>query len=163
MTREPCPNPKIVKNLCTFACSDPSATPSVNLNMTLSTDEAPASPVSVGAPSSPLASQGGPGPLVNDREHTVHCDQYNGILTLVQQHKVWEYFGRMLTLQVPHYQIRPKILILGQGNVIFFSSWWKVRKCYLQTFSVPIRVLSSKKLAMTFAKHSRVMLLVWCR
>lgn len=91
MSREPCPNSKIVKNLCTFACSDPSTTPAINLNMTLSTDEAPASPVSAGAPSCPLASQTGQGVSGNDKERTIHCDQYNGILTLVQQHKVCDY------------------------------------------------------------------------
>ena len=41
ITREPCPNAKIIKNLCSFACSDPSVTPAVNISLTLASDEPP--------------------------------------------------------------------------------------------------------------------------
>ncbi|XP_048575409.1 TATA-binding protein-associated factor 172 isoform X2 [Nematostella vectensis] len=76
--REPCPNPKIIKNLCSFACSDPTVTPTINLNISVVTDDAPPSPAVTGpAPSFNLS----------DRDNVVQCDQYNGILTLVQQHK----------------------------------------------------------------------------
>ena len=79
MVREPCPNPKIIKNLCTFACSDPSVTPAINLNVTLANDD-PVSP-SVGGS---FESSG----TCLERDNTLHCDQYNGILTLAWQRKV---------------------------------------------------------------------------
>lgn len=86
MTRSPCPNPKIVKNLCSFACCDPSVTPSINLSLSVDTDEPPASPsVSSAAPSFNNSS------IMNEKNHVLQCDQYNGILTLVQQHKVCAY------------------------------------------------------------------------
>ncbi|CAH3196884.1 unnamed protein product [Porites evermanni] len=44
MERDPCPNPKIIKNLCSFVCSDPAVTPSVNLSVSAATEEAPISP-----------------------------------------------------------------------------------------------------------------------
>lgn len=85
MPRTPCPNPKIIKNICSFACCDPSVTPTVNLILSIDADEAPPSPsVSGAAPSF----NNSVGLNVNDKGPVLQCDQYNGILTLVQQHKV---------------------------------------------------------------------------
>ena len=103
MVRDPCPNPKIIKNLCAFACSDPAVTPNVNLNVAVTTEEPPPSPSPSPCPSpspSPSPSPGGCQSESNcnsvasntstslERSNTVACDQYNGILLLVQQQKV---------------------------------------------------------------------------
>ncbi|XP_067042900.1 TATA-binding protein-associated factor 172-like [Acropora muricata] len=102
MVRDPCPNPKIIKNLCAFACSDPAVTPNVNLNVAVTTEEPPPSPSPSPCPSpspSPSPSPGGCQSESNcnsvasntstslERSNTVACDQYNGILLLVQQQK----------------------------------------------------------------------------
>ncbi|XP_031555940.1 TATA-binding protein-associated factor 172-like [Actinia tenebrosa] len=84
MPRAPCPNPKIIKNICSFACCDPSVTPTVNLILSIDAEEAPPSPSVSGATPSFNNSTG---LNVNDKGPVLHCDQYNGILTLVQQHK----------------------------------------------------------------------------
>lgn len=90
MTREPCPNGKIIKNLCTFACSDPAVTPAVNLSLSVASDDhPPLSPSPAGQSESNCTSfpVGGTSTAV-ERGNTVQCDQYNGILLLVQQQKV---------------------------------------------------------------------------
>ena len=89
MVREPCPNSKIIKNLCTFACSDPAVTPAINLSLTVASDEPPLSPTPGGQSESNYTSfpAGGMNTTV-ERGNTVQCDQYNGILMLVQQQKV---------------------------------------------------------------------------
>lgn len=90
MTREPCPNPKIIKNLCTFACSDPAVTPAVTLSLSVTSDDhPPLSPTPTGQSESNCTSfaAGGTSTAV-ERGNTVQCDQYNGILLLVQQQKV---------------------------------------------------------------------------
>lgn len=89
MTREPCPNAKIIKNLCSFACSDPCVTPAVNISLTVASDEPPLSPIPEGHSESNCnsASFGGTNTAM-ERGNSVHCDQYNGILSLVQQQKV---------------------------------------------------------------------------
>ena len=89
MTREPCPNAKIIKNLCSFACSDPAVTPAVNISLTVASDEPPLSPMPEGQSESNCNSLfvGGTNATV-ERGNTVQCDQYNGILALVQQQKV---------------------------------------------------------------------------
>ncbi|KAL9957258.1 hypothetical protein ACROYT_G038872 [Oculina patagonica] len=89
MTREPCPNAKIIKNLCTFACSDPAVTPAVNLSLSVASDDhPPLSPSPAGQSESNCTSfpVGGTSTAV-ERGNTVQCDQYNGILLLVQQQK----------------------------------------------------------------------------
>ena len=48
ITREPCPNAKIMKNLCSFTCSDPSVTPAVNISLTVAFDEPPLSQIPEG-------------------------------------------------------------------------------------------------------------------
>lgn len=88
MERDPCPNPKIIKNLCSFVCSDPAVTPSVNLSVSAATEEAPASPSPRGQTESNCNLFSGAMTTAMERGNTVQCDQYNGILLLVQQQKV---------------------------------------------------------------------------
>ena len=90
MPREPCPNAKIIKNLCTFACSDPVVTPAVNLSLSVASDDLPPlSPTSAGQSEFNCTSFPAGGTTTTlERGNTVQCDQYNGILTLVQQQKV---------------------------------------------------------------------------
>lgn len=90
MTREPCPNPKIIKNLCTFACSDPAVTPTVTLSLTVTSDDhPPLSPMPTGQSESNCTSFAAGGTsTAMERANTVQCDHYNGILLLVQQQKV---------------------------------------------------------------------------
>lgn len=90
MPREPCPNAKIIKNLCTFACSDPAVTPAVNLNLSVASDDLPPlSPTPAGQSESNCTSFPAGGTTTTlERGNTVQCDQYNGILSLVQQQKV---------------------------------------------------------------------------
>ncbi|XP_064635758.1 TATA-binding protein-associated factor 172-like [Lineus longissimus] len=57
--RTPCPNAKVVKNLCSFLCSDPSTTPVVNQSNT-NTD-------------------------ASSVDAAINCDVYSGILTLSAQ------------------------------------------------------------------------------
>ena len=88
MERDPCPNPKIIKNLCSFVCSDPAVTPSVNLSVSAATEEATASPSPRGQTESNCNLFSGAMTTAMERGNTVQCDQYNGILLLVQQQKV---------------------------------------------------------------------------
>lgn len=90
MPREPCPNAKIIKNLCTFACSDPAVTPAVNLSLSVTSDDLPPlSPMPAGQSESNCTSfPAGGATTTLERVNTVQCDQYNGILSLVQQQKV---------------------------------------------------------------------------
>lgn len=89
MPREPCPNAKIIKNLCTFVCSDPAVTPAVNLSLSVASDDLPPlSPTSAGQSESNCTSfPAGGTTTALERGNTVQCDQYNGILSLVQQQK----------------------------------------------------------------------------
>ena len=89
MVRDPCPNPKIIKNLCNFACSDPAVTPAVNLSVAVTTEEPPPSPTpGEGQSEANCNSFPGGTSTVVERGNTVQCDQYSGILLLVQQQKV---------------------------------------------------------------------------
>ena len=88
IVRDPCPNPKIVKNLCNFACSDPAVTPAVNLSVAVTTEEPPPSPTSESHSESNCSSFPGVTSTTVERGNTVQCDQYSGILLLVQQQKV---------------------------------------------------------------------------
>ena len=90
MPREPCPNAKIIRNLCTFACSDPAVTPAVNLSLSVASDDLPPlSPTHAGQSESNCTSFPAGGTTTTlERGNTVQCDQYNGILSLVQQQKV---------------------------------------------------------------------------
>lgn len=88
-SREPCPNAKIVRNLCSFVCGDPAVTPSINLYVTLSIDDAPPSPSMAGMTTpAPSFSSGTGASLGLEQENTMYCDQYNGIYTLLQHQKV---------------------------------------------------------------------------
>ncbi|XP_013387250.1 TATA-binding protein-associated factor 172-like [Lingula anatina] len=69
ITRNPCPNGKVVKNLCVWVCSDPTFTPGI---------------------SQPVMAKYVPDP--NDK--TVPCDMYSGIVTLTKQQKGMEKIGR---------------------------------------------------------------------
>ncbi|XP_068672856.1 TATA-binding protein-associated factor 172-like [Montipora foliosa] len=88
MARDPCPNPKIIKNLCTFACSDLTVTPAVNLNIAVTSEEPPLSPSPGGCQvESNCNSFPSTASTTIERSNTIECDQYNGILLLVQQQK----------------------------------------------------------------------------
>lgn len=63
LVRNPNPSDKVVKNLCTFLCSDPTTTPSVDLSFQKDSD---------------------------DPNSEVSCNQYSGILTLTNQQKTPE-------------------------------------------------------------------------
>jgi len=89
MQRDPCPNPKIIKNLCTFACSDPAVTPAINLSVAVTTDEPPPSPTPGGQSESNCTSFPAGTTTAMERGNTLQCDQYSGILLLVQQQKVF--------------------------------------------------------------------------
>ena len=104
ITREPCPNAKIIKNLCSFACSDPSVTPAVNISLTVASDEPPLSPIPEGQSESNCNSVSFGGTNASmERGYSLQCDQYNGILSLVQQQKVlWVTNSIIATLKSPH-------------------------------------------------------------
>ena len=97
MERDPCPNPKIIKNLCSFVCSDPAVTPSVNLSVSAATEEAPASPSPRGQTESNCNLFSGAMTTAMERGNTVQCDQYNGILLLVQQQKVLTIYPKIIS------------------------------------------------------------------
>ena len=104
ITREPCPNAKIIKNLCSFACSDPSVTPAVNISLTVASDEPPLSPIPEGQSESNCNSVSFGGTNASmERGYSLQCDQYNGILSLVQQQKVlWVTNSIIAALKSPH-------------------------------------------------------------
>ena len=97
MERDPCPNPKIIKNLCSFVCSDPAVTPSVNLSVSAATEEAPASPSPRGQTESNCNLFSGAMTTAMERGNTVQCDQYSGILLLVQQQKVLTIYPKTIS------------------------------------------------------------------
>ncbi|XP_022080347.1 TATA-binding protein-associated factor 172-like isoform X2 [Acanthaster planci] len=85
-SRNPCPSPKIIKNLCSSLCSDPNVTPNAaqplgSLDLTRPPVFSKASVAGCAAgsrPSSPL-----PGAVT-----TVQCDKRVGILTLAKQQQI---------------------------------------------------------------------------
>ena len=104
ITREPCPNAKIIKNLCSFACSDPSVTPAVNITLTVASDEPPLSPIPEGQSQSNCNSVSFGGANASmEQWYSLQCDQYSGILSLVQQQKVlWVTNSIIAALKSPH-------------------------------------------------------------
>nr|XP_054762418.1 TATA-binding protein-associated factor 172-like [Lytechinus pictus] len=88
-SRQPCPNPKIIKNLCTSLCSDPSITPPASQPLRSSTNDPPLNTLAVPMPgpggsrsSSPLTVGGGEG---SSSQTIVPCDKLHGVLTLSKQ------------------------------------------------------------------------------
>ena len=69
LTRSPCPNGKIVKNLCSFVCSDQNKTPKIDINSSTEIDKQKANEVEC-SDDLPL------------------CTKMLGILTLRQMQKV---------------------------------------------------------------------------
>ncbi|XP_071487999.1 TATA-binding protein-associated factor 172-like [Diadema antillarum] len=90
-SRQPCPNPKIIKNLCTSLCSDPSITPSVSQPLKVTSAEPSSNTLTVpgvapggSRPSSPLTLGGGEG----NSQSVIQCDKLHGVLTLSKQQQV---------------------------------------------------------------------------
>jgi TATA-binding protein-associated factor len=99
-SRTPCPNDKIVKNLCTLLCANPNVTPHVADPVPIAT--VPASPA--GTPTTPITPDRevmglsaqrsrSPEPLATkmgrgssfDSEQTIQCGKFTGIVTLVKR------------------------------------------------------------------------------
>ncbi|XP_072029618.1 TATA-binding protein-associated factor 172-like [Amphiura filiformis] len=78
ISRTPCPNPKIIKNLCNSVCGDSNHTPSAM---------EPVRPLTLSSMGSSLGETGRPSsPLtVTPPVLTADCDKHNGIVTLVKQ------------------------------------------------------------------------------
>ncbi|XP_030839988.1 TATA-binding protein-associated factor 172 [Strongylocentrotus purpuratus] len=98
-SRQPCPNPKIIKNLCTCLCSDSSITPPASQPLRSSfsstTTEPPSNTLGVPMPgpggsrsSSPMTVGSGEG---SSLQAIIPCDKLHGVLTLSkqQQQAVW--------------------------------------------------------------------------
>lgn len=115
MTREPCPNAKIIKNLCTFVCSDPATTPAVNLSLSVASDDHPPlspSPADQSESNCTSFPAGGTSTAV-ERGNTMQCDPYNGILLLVQQQKVGKSKGYIQPKCSVLLELLPVPIVLG--------------------------------------------------
>ena len=83
---------------------NPSVTLAVNISLTVASDEPPLSPIPEGQSESNCNSVSFGGTNASmERGYSLQCDQYNGILSLVQQQKVlWVTNSIIAALKSPH-------------------------------------------------------------
>lgn len=140
MTREPCPNAKIIKNLCTFACSDPAITPAVNLSLSVASDDHPPlspSPADQSESNCTSFPVGGTSTAV-ERGNTVQCDPYNGILLLVQQQKV----GKRKSYILPKCSVLLELILVSMAlvtirSILLYIHWLPSSIKFTDTYYTP--------------------------